>query len=132
MQDLTLSLRQPIVGSGWSIARAGDGVWVAHTFNGSRRDRNPPPARELYRIRERSKPHLTRIPLEESPWEVSAAGDVVWVAAGRSTHHVLWLEDTRRPSPTAVPVSGTAQGIQAMPRGAWVAQVKPNQLSRIC
>ncbi len=124
--------RQPIIGSGWSIALAGDGVWVTHTFNGSRRDRNPPPARELYRIREFSKPHLTRIPLDQSPWEVSAAGGVAWVAAGRSSHEVLRLDDTRAPSPTAVPVSGIVRGIQAAATGAWVAQSKPNQLSRIC
>jgi hypothetical protein len=124
--------RQPIAGSGWSIARAGDGVWVTHTFNGSRRDRRPPVARELYRIRERSKPHLTRIPLDESPWGVSAAGDVAWVAAGRSPHEVLWLDDTQAPSPTAVPISGIVRGIQAVPSGAWVAQLRPNQLSRIC
>ena len=127
-----LLFRQPILGSGWSIARAGEGVWVAHTFNGSRRDRDPPAARELYRIREFSKPHLTRIPLEESPWEVSAAGGVAWVAAGRSSHQVLWLDDTRTPSPTAVSVSGIVRGIQAAARGAWVSQLKPNQLSRIC
>jgi hypothetical protein len=124
--------RQAIAGSGWSIARAGEGIWVTHTFNGSRRDRNPPPARELYRIRENMRPHLTRIPLEESPWEVSAAGGVAWVAAGRSAHEVLWLNDTRTPSPTAVPVSGIVRGIQAAAKGAWVAQLEPNQLSRIC
>ena len=124
--------RQPIAGSGWSLSPAGEGVWVTHTFNGSRRDRRPPPARELYRIREFSKPHLTRIPLEESPWEVSAAAGVAWVAAGRSSHQVLWLDDTRTPSPTAVSVPGTVRGVQAAPRGAWVAQLKPNQLSRIC
>jgi hypothetical protein len=124
--------RQPIVGSGWSIARADDGVWVAHTFNGSRKDRQPPPARELYRIRELSRPHLTRIPLDESPWAVSAAGGVAWVAAGRSSHQVLRLDDTRNPSPTAVPVSGIVRSIQAMATGSWVAQVKPNRLSRIC
>jgi len=39
-------------------------------------------------------------------------------------HQVLWLDDTRTPSPTAVPVSGIVQGIQAAPRGAWVAQLK--------
>jgi hypothetical protein len=127
-----VSFRQPIAGSGWSIARAGEGVWVAHTFNGSRRDKDPPAARELYRIREFSKPHLTRIPLEESPWQVSAAGGVAWVAAGRSSHQVLWLDDTRTPSPTAVSVSGIVRGIQAAARGAWVSQLKPNQLSRIC
>jgi hypothetical protein len=124
--------RQAIIGSGWSIARAGEGVWVTHTFNGSRRDRNPPPARELYRIRESSKPHLTRIPLEESPWAVSAAGGVAWVAAGRASHEVLWLDDTRTPSPTAVRVSGLVRGVQAAARGAWVAQLRPSQLSRIC
>ena len=124
--------RQPIAGSGWSIARAGEGVWVTHTFNGSRRDRRPPPAHELYRIREISKPHLTRIPLEKSPWQVSAAGGVAWVAAGEFSHQVLWLDDTGTPSPTAVPVPGVVRGIQAAARGAWVAQLKPNQLSRIC
>jgi hypothetical protein len=124
--------RQPIAGSGWSIALAGDGVWVAHTFNGSRRERNPPLARELYRIREHVRPHVRRIPLEESPWEVSAAGGVAWVAAGRSSHQVLWLDDSRAPSQTPVPVSGIVRGVQAVAKGAWVAQVKPNQLSRIC
>lgn len=124
--------RQVIAGSGWSIAPAGDGVWVAHTFNGSRRDRNPPPARDLYRIREHARPHLTRISLEESPWEVSSAGGVAWVAAGRSSHQVLWLDDTRTPSPTAVSVSGIVRSIQGATRGSWVAQQKPNQLSRIC
>jgi hypothetical protein len=124
--------REPIEGSGWSIARGGEGVWVTHTFDGSRRDRQPPPARELYRIREFSKPHLARIRLEESPWQVSTASGVAWVAAGRGSHQVLWLDDTRTPSPTAVPVPGIVQGIQAVPRGAWVAQLKPNQLSRIC
>jgi len=130
--DGLILFRQPIVGAGWSIARAGEGVWVTHTFYGSRRDRQPPPARELYRIREFSKPHLTRIPLEDSPWDVSAAAGVAWVAAGRSSHQVLWLDDTRTPSPTAVPVSGIVRGIQATAGGAWVAQSKPNRLSRIC
>ena len=126
--------RQPIVGSGWSVARAGDGVWVAHTFYGSRRDRNPPPARELLRIREDSRPHLTRIPLDESPWEVSAAAGIAWVAAGQSPHQVLRVADTNTSStPTAVPVpGGTVQGVQAVRNGAWVAQSKPNRLSRIC
>ena len=126
--------RQPIVGSGWSVAPAGKGVWVAHTFYGSRRDRNPPPARELLRIREDSRPHLTRIPLEESPWEVSAAAGLAWVAAGESTHQVLRVADTNTPStPTAVPVpGGIVQGVQAVRNGAWVAQFKPNRLSRIC
>lgn len=124
--------RQPIRGSGWSVARAGDGVWVTHTFNGSRRDRNPPAARELYRIRERARPHLTRIPLEESPWGISAAGGVAWVAAGESPHQVLWLDDTQAPSPTGVAVTGVVQSVQAAAKGAWVAQLKPNRLSRIC
>lgn len=124
--------RQAIAGSGWSIAPADEGVWVAHTFNGSRRDRNPPPAYELYRIREHVRPHLTRIPLRESPWEVSAAGGAAWVAAGRSLHQVLRLDDTRTPSPISVLVRGTVRGIQAGARGVWVAQRKPNQLSWIC
>ena len=125
--------RQPIVGSGWSIARAGEGVWVAHTFNGSRRDRQPPPARELYRIREFSKPHLTRIQLEDSPWQVSAAVGVAWVAAGESSHQVLRLTDMHTATPTAVPVpGGIVRGIQATRSGAWVSQWKPNRLSRIC
>jgi hypothetical protein len=63
---------------------------------------------------------------------VSSAAGVAWIAAGRASHEVLWLDDTRTPSPTAFPVSGIVQGIQAAPRGAWVAQLKPNQLSRIC
>jgi hypothetical protein len=126
--------RQPIVGSGWSIARAGEGVWVAHTFNGSRRDKQPPPARELYRMREHSRPHLTRIPLEESPWQVSAAAGVAWVAAGEFAQQVLRLTDARTPAaPTAVAVpGGIVRGVQAMPSGAWVSQWKSNQLSRIC
>jgi hypothetical protein len=45
---------------------------------------------------------------------------------------VFWLDDTGTPSPTAVPVAGIVKGIEAAPRGAWVAQSKPNQLSRIC
>jgi hypothetical protein len=126
--------RQPIVGAGWSLARAGEGVWVAHTFYGSRRDRNPPPARELLRIREHSKPHLTPIALAESPWDVSAAAGVAWAAAGKSTHQVLRVADKRTPStPTAVPVpGGIVQGIQAVQNGAWVTQLKPNRLSKIC
>src|SRR5262245_56136771 len=36
-------LRQPIVGSGWSIALAPGGAWVAHTFLGRRGAGVPPP-----------------------------------------------------------------------------------------
>jgi hypothetical protein len=130
--------RQPIGGGSWSVARASDGAWVALTFHGSRNDKQPPPARELLRIREHSTPHLTRVPLADSPWLVSAAGGVSWTAAGSledpdSRHQVLSLADTQPlGTPTAVPVSGIVRAVQAAPRGAWVAQQKPNRLSRIC
>jgi hypothetical protein len=128
-----LLFRQPIIGAGWSVARAGEGVWVTHTFYGSRRDKQPPPARELLRIREGSTPHLRRIPLEDSPWQVSAAAGVAWIAAGHPSHQVLSLADTQPPStPATVPVSGIVRTVEAAPRGAWVAQQNPNQLSRVC
>lgn len=125
--------RQPIVGSAWSIAGARDGVWAAHTFYGTRRDRRPPPARELLRIRERSKPHLTRIPLDASPWEVSATTGGTWVALGEFSHEVQRIPDTPPPvTPTKVAIRGIVNGIQATHDGVWVAQFRPNQLSKIC
>ena len=125
--------RQPIEGSGWSIAPARTGVWVAHTFHGTRSDRPPPPARGLLRIRPGSKPRLAVLELDQSPWEVSAAGDVVWVALGEYSHEVARVREARAPAnPTTVPVPGVVHGVQAAPDGAWVAQVSPNQLSRVC
>jgi hypothetical protein len=127
-------LRQPIRGSAWSIARAGDGVWAAHTFYGTRRTPGvPPPARELFRIREASKPRLTVVALDESPWEVSAAGGVVWVALGEYSHDVERFGDSQPPMSLArVPIPGIVHGLQATRDGAWVSQLAPNGLSRIC
>ena len=125
--------RQPIAGSGWSIAPTRDGVWVAHTFHGTRRDRPPPPARRLLRIRPGATPRVAVLELDESPWEVSAAGDVAWVALGEYSHEIVRVRDARAPaSPTAVRIPGVVHGIQAAPDGVWVAQVTPNQLSRVC
>jgi hypothetical protein len=126
-------LRLPIDGSGWSIAPARDGAWVAHTFHGTRRDRPPPPARRLLRVRENAQPRLTVLELDASPWEVSAAAGVVWVALGEYSHEVQRIRDTRTPAdPTKVPIRGVVHGVEAARNGAWVSQVTPNQLSRIC
>jgi hypothetical protein len=126
-------VRQPIVGSGWSISRAHDGVWVTHTFYGSRRDRRPPAARELLRIRETSKPRFTRVPLSGSPWQVSATAGGAWVALGGYSHEVQWIRDAEpTPDPTRVAIRGVVRGIQATPDGVWVAQLAPNQLSKVC
>jgi hypothetical protein len=129
-----LLLRQPIVGSAWSIARAGDGVWAAHTFYGTRKTRGvPPAARELLRIRDTSKPRFTAVELDESPWEVTAAAGVVWVALGEYSHEVQRVRDTRPPTNLAkVEIRGVVLGLQAAADGAWVAQVTPNQLSKVC
>ena len=82
---------------------------------------------------ESAKPRLAVLELDESPWEVSAAGDVVWVALGEYSHEVARVRDARAPAnPTPVSVPGIVHGVQAAPDGAWVAQVRPNQLSRVC
>jgi hypothetical protein len=127
-------LRQPVKGSAWSIARAGDGVWAAHTFYGTRRTRGTlPAARELFRIRAASAPRLTVIDLDESPWQVSAAGDVVWIALGEYSHEVAPFRDGRPPTALArVSIPGIVHGLQAMRDGAWVAQLRPNGLIRVC
>lgn len=125
--------RQPLLGSAWSITLARDGVWAAHTFDGSRRDRLPPPARELLRIREGTEPSLTRVPLDESPWQVSATRGGTWVALGEFSHEVQRIPDTPLPvTPTRVAIQGIVHGIQATHDGAWVTQFAPNQLSKIC
>jgi hypothetical protein len=127
-------LRQPVRGSAWSITRAGDGVWAAHTFYGTRRTPGtPPPARELFRIRDASNPRLTVVDLDESPWLVTAAGDVVWVALGGFSHEVARFRDGRPPTTLArIPVHGVVHGLEAARDGVWVAQFTPNALSRIC
>jgi hypothetical protein len=127
-------LRQPLRGSAWSITRAGDGVWAAHTFYGTRRTPGvPPPARELFRIREASKPRLTVLALDESPWEVSAKRGVVWVALGEFSREVERFRDGRPPTALGgIPIRGVVIGLQATRDGAWVAQLKPNGLSRVC
>ena len=128
-----LLLRQPIKGSAWSIARAADGVWAAHTFYGTRRIRGtPPPARELFRIRE-TQPRLTVVDLDESPWEVSSAGGVVWVALGEYSHQVERFRDGRPPTALApVAIPGVVHGLQAGRQDVWVAQLMPNALIRVC
>jgi hypothetical protein len=127
-------LRQPVRGSGWSIALAGDGVWAAHTFYGTRKTRGvPPAARELFRIREGSSPRLTVIGLDKSPWEVSAAAGVVWVALGEFSNKVERVRDARPPAHLAnVAITGVVIGLQATTNGAWVAQLRPNRLNKIC
>jgi hypothetical protein len=128
-----LLFRQAIKGSGWSITPAREGAWVAHTFFGTRSSRPPPPARRLLRARERSKPPLTVLELDASPWQVSAAVGAVWVALGEYSHEVQRIRDARTPaSPTKVAIPGVVHGVQATREGVWVAQVAPNQLSRIC
>jgi hypothetical protein len=116
-------LRQPIVGSGWSIARAPGGVWVAHTFLGKRGRGVPPPAYELFRVR---GSRLSTIPLDESPWQVSSAGGALWIAAGEYAHTV------RRLTGTPASVRGIVIGIQAMREGVWIAQIRPNRLTKAC
>jgi hypothetical protein len=127
-------LRQPVTGSAWSIALAGDGVWAAHTFYGTRRSPGvPPAARELFRIRDRSSPRLTVVDLEASPWQVSSAKGVVWVARGEFSRAVERLRDARPPAPLGtVAIPGIVIGLQATADGAWVAQLRPNQLDKIC
>ena len=125
--------RLPITGSGWSITPVRDGVWVAHTFYGTRRDRPPPPAQRLLRVRESAKPRLMVLELDASPWEVSAAAGAVWVALGEYSHEVQRVRDARTlSSPTKVRIPGVVHGLAATGDGAWVSQVTPNQLSRIC
>src|SRR5262249_12436464 len=97
-------LRQPIVGSGWSIALAPGGAWVAHTFLGRRGAGVPPPAYELFRI---WRSQLSTVSLDESPWQVSSAGGALWIAAGEYSHAV------RRLSGTQANVAGIVRGIQA-------------------
>ena len=116
-------LRKPIVGSGWSIAPAPGGVWVAHTFLGKRGRGVPPPAYELFRIR---GSRLSTIPLDQSPWQVSSGGGVLWMAAGEYSHSVQRL--TGAPAT----VTGIVIGIQAMREGVWIAQIRPNQLTKAC
>ena len=101
-------LRAPIVGSGWSVTRVKGGAWVAHTFNGTRRYRVPPPARELFRMCAPAQPHLTRIPLGQSPWQVSATARGTWVALGDYSHEVEWVPDEPAPQARTVPVGGSS------------------------
>jgi hypothetical protein len=116
-------LRHPIEGSAWSITKAPDGVWAAHTFLGRRGRGVPPPAFELFRVH---GSRLDTIPLYASPWLVSSARGVLWIAAGEYSHYVQRLDGP------PVTVAGNVRNIQAMPGGAWIAQRGPNQLTKAC
>ena len=125
--------RQPLRGSGWAISPASNGAWVARPFFGIRKDRRPPPATRLLRIHGRSAPHLDVVELDASPWALSGAAGVTWVAAGAYSHQVLRIDETREPVvPVPVGVASTVTDVQAAPLGAWVAQMRPNLLTRIC
>jgi hypothetical protein len=129
-----LLYQQRITGSAWSITPARDGVWAAHTFYGSRKVIGiPPAARELLRIRDAAEPHLAVLNLDASPWLVSAAAGVVWMALDEYSHGVQRVRDARIPAnPTAVAVPGLVRGVQSTPDGAWVVLREPNQLAKIC
>jgi hypothetical protein len=116
-------LRKPIAGSAWSLARAPGGAWAAHTFLGRRGAGVPPPAYELFRIR---GSQLTTIPVDESPWQVSSAAGMVWIAAGEHSHAV------RRLTGPEAQVRGIVRSIQATSDGVWIAQLQPNQLTKAC
>jgi hypothetical protein len=116
-------LRHPIVGSVWSLTHAPGGIWAAHTFVGRRGTGVPPPAFELFRVR---GSQLDTIPLDESPWLVSSAGGVLWIAAGEYSHEVLRL------SGAPVSIGGTLRNLQAVPGAVWIAQREPNRLIKAC
>jgi hypothetical protein len=81
---------------------------------------------------ESAKPRLAVLELDESPREVSAAGDFVWVALGEYSHEVARVRDARtraKPTTVAIPASSTASRPRPTARGS---QVRPNQLSRVC
>ena len=118
-----VELRIPIEGSTWSIARAPGGAWAAHTFLGRRGHGIPPAAYELFRIRGST---LTTVPLDSSPWQVSSAGEKLWIAGGERSVAVRELEGAE------VAVNGTLRGIQATADGVWIAEHDPNRLSKGC
>jgi hypothetical protein len=126
-------LRQPLRGAAWSISLVADGAWVAHTFAGIRRDRRPPPERRLLRIRVRAKPQLTVLELDESPWAVSAAAGVTWVALGEFSHEVLRVDESQSPLTTdRVEVPGIVSDVEAGSGGAWVAHTRRNGVTKVC
>jgi hypothetical protein len=76
---------------------------------------------------------LTVLELDESPWAVSAAAEVTWVALGDSSHEVLRVDESQSPLTTArAEVPGIVTDVEAGPGGAWVAHTHRNGVTKVC
>jgi len=121
--------RQRFYGSGWSLARAPNAVWVAQPFSGTRNPRTQRPVRKLLEATIRP-PRLTVNELEAPPGLLSSAVGVVWMSAPGGlvrivgAHHPVTLEP--------VPVGVVPNHIAAFAGGVWGAVPRERRLIKIC
>jgi hypothetical protein len=126
-----LLFQQRFDGSGWSMAVAPGAVWVAQPFFGNRRDRRTQkPARRLLRVATSGPRRVAVVELATQPADVSAAAGVTWVGANGG---LARLDGTQvPPTVTKVAADVRANRIEAFPGGAWVDELRTNELSKIC
>ena len=123
--------RQPINGSGWSLAVTPKAVWVAQPWFGTRPVRRQNrPAKRLLRIALSGRPRVSTIDLQTPPGGVSAAGGTVWVSANGGLARIDATEVPPTLSQTLVDLIPSYQ--EAFVGGLWVSHLHANRVSKIC
>jgi hypothetical protein len=123
--------RQPIDGSGWSLALTPGVVWVAQPWFGDRPvRRQDSPARRLLRIPVAAPSRQTVVELQNQPGGVSAAAGVVWVGGNGQLERLNAAQP--QPTPTSVRLKLVPTYHAAFPGGVWVSERSTNRVSKVC
>jgi len=121
--------QQRFYGSGWSLARSPNAVWVAQPFSGNRNPRTQRPVRKLLEATI-SPPRLTVNELDAPPGLLSSASGVVWMSAPGglarivAARHPITLEPVR--------LGVVPNHVAAFTGGLWGAVPHNRQLVKIC
>jgi hypothetical protein len=116
-------------GSGWSLARSPNAVWVSQPFSGNRFPRTQRPVQRLLQGTIRP-PRLTVTELDAPPGLLDSAVGVVWMTGPEG---LIRIPASQRPVPLQrLPVTALPDHMAAFDGGVWGSVHHTHRLAKIC
>lgn len=116
-------------GSGWSLARSPNAVWVSQPFSGNRFPRTQRPVRRLLQGTI-TPPRLTVTELEAPPGLLDSAAGIVWMTGPGG---LIRIPASQRPlTLQRIPVPALPDHVAAFAGGVWGSVHHTHRLVKIC